>query len=473
SQGGRHFIAGPGDQAADSRGMINGARTPSPLGPLLIADDLHDHFAQWLGQFLLEKQGFSKRWDSPRWLDLIFHDDHLAAVPPQAAGIPLVRYMPQGGMVDMRSGWHIGNAKAHDIDAWFYLGPMTAHSEMDAGHFTLWRGDDDLLTEGSNYLSRPTTYHLLWSVLSLARNTAVFAPEGSKAPELDGSQRPIPTMTYDDNRMFGDVGGERLVKSERPATRARIACLSAEHYPIANRLVWYPEYAGYLGRITYFHNGKDIAVTSGDATVDYDPKYVESYQRTVIDVKPNVFILRDRFRLRHVATVRLLFHTRERPKVEGLRVIKGTAEAGILEARANRVTIDHGGSQAVIEVLWPRHVTIRLIGGPGYEDYYDGRNIRPYPTGAEWLVKQPDYPQRLARIAGAWRIEIVTTQAAAKGQTILAISVGPRGATPPSFQLTRNKTIQLIDIKRNNKEISVPLSDRKLAEPADHACPGP
>jgi hypothetical protein len=470
SQDGRDYVAGPGDQAADARGMIIRLMDPSPIGPLMIADALHDGFAQWLGQFLLERQGFSTRWDSPRWLDLIFHDDRLAAVPPRAARIPPVRLMPEGGMVDMRSGWHIGEAGAHDIDAWFYLGPMTAHSEMDAGHFTLWRGDDDLITEGSDYLSRPTTYHLLWSVLSLARNTAVFAPAGSDAPELEGSQLPIPTMIYDDNRRFGDLGGERLVQGESAAIRARIACLSAAHYPVANRLVWYPEYAGYLGRITRFENGPEIAAVSGDATVAYDPAHVASYRRSVIDVKPDIFILRDRFRLRQVATVRLLFHTRERPEVAGLRVVKGSRDAGILEGEGNRVIIGRGQSQAVIEVLWPRHVTMRLVGGPGYESYYDGRNVRPYPTGAEWLLKQPDYPARLRRIEGAWRLEIETTPAAAEGETIIAISVGARGEATPKFNFYRKNDTEYIDItKINEKKIVVPLPDVPPAPRA--ACP--
>jgi hypothetical protein len=458
SQDGRNFIAGPGDQAADARGMIIRSRVPSPLGPLMIADYLHDGFAQWLGQFLLEKQGFGVRRDSPRWLDLIFHDDRLTPVPPARAGIPLVRYMPEGGMIDMRSGWHIGDADAHDIDAWFYLGPMTAHAEMDAGHFTLWRGDDDLITEGDDYLSRPTTYHLRWSVLSNARNTALFLPVGAAAPDLVGGQLPIPTMIYDDARKFGDVGGERLVKAESPETRARIAHLSAAHYPIANRLVWYPEYAGYLGQITHFHDGGTVATATGDATVAYDPRHVLDYRRSVIDLKPDLFVIRDRFRLERVATVRMLFHTRERPEAPGLRLVTGSRDAGILEGEGGRVTIYRGQSQAVIKVLWPRRVTIRLIGGPGYEDYIDGHDVRPYPEGAEWLLRQPDYPARLARIRGAWRIELETTPDAAKGEMIVAIAVGPRGARAPMVHFRRDGEAQSIVVDRADGEKTLCLA---------------
>ena len=351
SQDGEDFVAGPGDQASDARGMIIRLQNPSALGPLMIADYLHDGFAQWLGQFLLEKQGFGKRWDNPRWLDLIFHDDALTPVPPGHADIPLVRYLPQGGMIDMRSAWSIGRSDVSDIDAWFYLGPMTEHAEADAGHFTLWRGNDDLITEGANYLSRPTRYHLLWSVLSLARNTAVFSPAGSTAPDLDGSELPVATSVYDDGNQFGDVGGERLVKNESAAMQARLATLSAEAYPVANRIVWYPEYAGYQGQIFSFRDRGPVTVAAGDATAAYDPRHVLSFRRSVVDVKPDIFILRDRFRLRDVDRVRMLFHVRERPNAPGLRVVKGSTDAGILEGRGDRVTITRGRSQATIQVL--------------------------------------------------------------------------------------------------------------------------
>jgi hypothetical protein len=163
----------------------------------------------------------------------------------------------------MRSGWNVGHGDAHDIDAWFYLGPMTEHAETDAGHFTLWRGNDDLITEGANYLSRPTRYHILWSALSLARNTAAFSPAGSAAPDLDGGELPPPTMVYDDGRQFGDVGAERLVKGESDTVRSRLATLSAQAYPVANRIVWYPEYAAYLGRIVDFSDKGAVAIATG------------------------------------------------------------------------------------------------------------------------------------------------------------------------------------------------------------------
>lgn len=469
SQDGADFVAGPGDQAADKRGMNFPIQAPSALGPLMIADYLRDGFAQWLGQFLLEKQGFGKRWDNPRWLDLIFHDDSLTPVPPMRAGVPLVRYMPVGGMVDMRSAWNIGQAGADDIDAWFYLGPSTEHAEADAGHFTVWRGNDDLITEGDNYLSRPTRYHVLWSVLSLARNTAVFSPTGSRTPDLNGSQLPVATAVYDDGNLYGNVGGARLVKSESAETQARLATLSAEAYPVANRIIWYPEYAGYLGRIVDFRDNRTVVSVIGDATAAYDPAHVLSFRRHVLDIKPDIFVIRDSFRVHDVDRVRMLFHTRERPSVPDLRVVQGTADAGILESHADRVTITRGQSQAVIQVLWPAGATIRLVGGPGFESYYDGENVDAASNAAEWLQKQPDFPSRLARIAGSWRIEIESTPGVASGEMIVAISVGPRGATPATARLVRGSQ-ERIAVQRNGHTATVDLSNREESGRDDGPC---
>jgi hypothetical protein len=468
---GQDFVAGPGDQSADARGMIIRLQDPSALGPLMIADYLHDGSAQWLGQFLLEKQGFGKRWDNPRWLDLIFHDDGLVPVPPARAGIPLVRYLRQSGMVDMRSAWNIGRGDAHDIDAWFYLGPMTEHAETDAGHFTVWRGNDDLITEGANYLSRPTRYHILWSALSLARNTAVFSPAGSIAPDLDGGELPPPTMVYDDGRQFGNVGAERLVNGESEIERSRLATLSAQAYPVANRIIWYPEYAGYVGRIVDFSDKGAIAIATGDATAAYDPRHVLSFRRSVVDVKPDIFIIRDRFRLRDVDRVRMLFHARERPEAPGLPIVKGTAEAGILEGRGDRITISRGQSQATIRVLWPAAATIRLVGGPGYENYLDGKNVDAGSTAADWLLKQPDFPARIARVTGTWRIEIESAPKNADGEIIVAISVGPRGAVPPAARLVRDRHGETVDLRRGDgQNIAVDLPDNREPERDIAAC---
>ena len=176
---------------------------------------------------------------------------------------------------------------------------------------------------------------------------------GSTAPDLDGSELPLATMVYDDGRQFGDVGGERLVKSESPATQARLATLSAEAYPVANRIIWYPEYAGYQGQIFLFRDRGPVAVATGDATAAYDPLHVLSFRRSVVDVKPDIFIIRDRFRLRDVDRVRMLFHVRERPDAPGFVVARGSTDAGILEGRGDRVTITRGRSQATIQVLAP------------------------------------------------------------------------------------------------------------------------
>jgi hypothetical protein len=342
---------------------------------------------------------------------------------------------------------------------------MTEHAETDAGDFTLWRGNDDLIVDGADYFSRPTRYHILWSALSFSRNTAVFSPIGSATPDLDGSELPPPTSVYDDGRAYGAVGAERLVENESPTVRTRLATLSAEAYPVANRIIWYPEYAAYLGHITDFHDAVSAATTTGDASAAYDPRHVESFRRSVIDVKPDIFIIRDRFRLRDVARVRMLFHTRERPDAAGLHIVKGGAAAGILEGKGDRVTITRGQSQATIQIVQPDPATIRLVGGQGYENYIDGTNIDPRTTSADWLLKQPYFPALLARVSGTWRTEIEADPSTAGGEMIAVISVGARGAIPPVARLVRNGSDESIELHRaNGTRIEVGLPNMTEAD---------
>ena len=466
SPDGADFIAGPGDQSADARGMIITLQNPSPFGPLMLADYLHDGFAQWLGQFLLEKQGFGERVDNPRWLDLIFHDDALAPEPPVSAELPLTRYMREGGMVNVRSGWNIGQPRNEDIDAWFYLGPATAHAESDAGHFTLWRGADDLITEGSNYLGRPTKYHVLWSALSFARNTAVFSPAHGALPDLEGSQLPPPTMIYDDGRAFGSVGAQFLVDAVETADfKASQLKLTAEHHPVADRLIWYPGSVGYQGEITDFRDLGQVAIATGDAAAAYDPAHVVAYRRSFVAVKPDVFIIRDAFDLRDVGRIRMLFHHRERPDIAGFNAVKGSAEGGILEKRGDRITIYRGTSQAVIQLLSPGQATLRLVGGPGYDHYIDDTNIDARAGAAGWLNGQPDFPARLERVRGIWRSEIETDPATAGGEMVTAISVGPRGAAIPDIRLVKGVNGEAVQVARpDGTKIEVRLTDPKEPE---------
>ncbi|MEA2779464.1 MAG: hypothetical protein QOK29_1008 [Rhodospirillaceae bacterium] len=433
SADGSDFIAGSGDQVADSRGMLPGNQRPSALGPLMLADYLQDGVAQYTGELIRRKQGWSRAKSDPQWLALLYYNDALKPVPPTEAALTPVRFMPVGGMVNMRSGWNMGAASASNIDAWFYAGPRTEHAEPDVGHFIIRRGDDDLIVDGANYFGSPSKYKDMWGGLSFARNTMVFSPAGAPDPDRAGSQRT-------------DIIKER----------------SAERFPLADRLIWHSAAIGDSGEISDFSDDGRVAMATGEGTAAYDPRYVKSYSRTMIYARPNVFILRDRFAVAGVDRIRMLIRSRERPQIPGLQAIRGSADAGILEAQGNTVTILRGQSQATIQILSPASVKIRAVGGPGYENYIDGADVDPASTAQDWLrdPSRRDLSERLQRIRGQWRVEFETTPDQARGEMIAVISVGPRDDAAPAVTLGRAGGEEIVSVtKAGDSPIDVHLPE--------------
>jgi hypothetical protein len=439
---GRDVMAGPGDQIADGRGMLQADQRPSALGPLLLAGYLGDGLAQYVGERIRQRQGWGRPSD-PQWLALLLVDQNVKPLTPEAAGLPLSRELPIGGMVNFRSGW---DSKKPDTLAWFYLGPRTEHAEPDAGHFTISRGSDDLIVSGANYFGSPSSYRDRWGGLSFARNTMVFSPAGSSQPDRDGSQL-----------------GPGLDQARR---------LSAEHYPVANRLIWYPGAILYQGVITDYHDEDGIVTATGDATAAYDPRHVTAYRRTVIFVTPDLFIIRDQFSLRDVDSVRALFHLRQAPEIAGSRPVQGRAGAGVLEAEGDRALVARGQSQAVIQLLWPRAAKLRAVGGEGFESYIDGADVDPTSTAQAWVLdpRRKDLAERMAAVKGQWRLEIETDPAAAKGEMITAISIGPKGSAPPQLALKSDGGREVVAMAEGGRHMEIPLPPANSAAPQAVAC---
>lgn len=449
SADGRDFTPGPGDQAADARGMLMTDQRPSALGPLILAGYLKDGLAQFTGELIRRGQGWGRPSD-PQWLALLLVDDRVKPVPPSAAGLRASRLMPIGGMVNLRSGWSFGAGGADhrpDTVAWFYVGPRTEHAEPDAGHISIWRGRDDLITTGANYFGSPSAYRDRWGGLSFARNTMVFSPAGAAQPDRDGSQ----------------------ITDSRPSD---VKQLSAARYPVANRLIWYPGAILYQGGITGYRDENGIVTAVGDATAAYDPRYVKRYTRTVAFVRPGLFIIRDLFSIEDVGRVRALFHLRQAPEVAGLRPVEGTAAAGILEAEGNRAVVRRGDSTAVIQLLWPRSAKLRAVGGTGYENYIDGADIDPATSAQTWLLdpRRKDLANRMEVVKGQWRLEIETDPSTAHGEMITAVSVGPRGGQTPQVALQANGVNQLVVVEEGGHRIEVPLPPAPAEAPQQIAC---
>ncbi|HSY85619.1 MAG TPA: hypothetical protein VLA85_03535, partial [Verrucomicrobiae bacterium] len=188
-------------------------------------------------------------------------------------------------------------------------------------------------------------------------------------------------------------------------------------------------------------------------------RHVTRYRRTIIFVRPDLFIIRDEFSLRSVDRVRALFHLRQAPEIAGLRPVQGSAGAGILEAEGDRALVQRGQSRAVIQLLWPRSAKLRAVGGNGFEAYIDGVDVDPASTAQGWVLdpRRKDLAKRMELVKGQWRLEIETDPAAANGEMITAISIGPKGSLPPQLALQSRGGRQVVAMEEGGRRIEIPL----------------
>ncbi|MFQ5823915.1 MAG: hypothetical protein ACE5JB_07665 [bacterium] len=437
SQSGSRFTRGEGDDDGDESGYF--VKTNLAAGTFyMIASHFNDPLAQWLGNTLRDHDQ-PYHWPSSRepiWLSLIYYDPSIPSNSPGSTNQPLVKYFDKDGMVHFRSGWNFDPTATDDIMAWFYNGPKPTHSENSQNHFTIWRGDDDLAITGGNYFGSPSKYDDHYFGHAIARNTLIFSPKGSSAPDKDG----------------GQVNGKWL----QP--------ISSEKYPIADELVWYQGETSYRGEITYFINQPDYAITTGDASIAYDHNHVYTpdgsryFIRDFIYLKPDIFLIRDRFALSDVDNIRWILHSRTKPIYTGTStVIRGSSNAGILEATGNKFAVEKGDSRLEVNLLWPSQATLRFVGGEGYEAWVDGSNSDPSTDAQGWLLDHPYLPIRMGLSKNQWRTEIETTPTKANGNIITALFVSgiQSNLEKPVFLLRENGNDKVIAVNYKSKIIEV------------------
>jgi hypothetical protein len=431
SADGTGFIQQPGDQATNERGFL--LQTPASVGPFMIAEMRRDALAQFLGEKMLARQGLDGNNTIPFWLLLLFRDESVKAAGPQELGVPPVELFKTSGTVNFRSGWEQVESGGTDLSAWFYAGPRTAHARPDAGHFVLWRGDDNLICNGSNYFGYTSGPHFWdWETQSISRNTVLFSPKGAARPDREGCQ------------------------IQDPPVAASVA-----HYPASARGKVWAHFGpiGYQGEITSFKDSPVATVVVADITAAYDPQHVRRYTRTMVYVKPYVFLIRDAYDLEDVERVRMVLHYRGQPVAEGLAVKAGSDKAGILEGPAGPLLVQRGQSRTRVQLLSPAGATLRLVGGGGFEAYVDGQNI---PLSKEaWILRHPEFgPTAAGYLNGQWRSEFETEPKNGGGEILVAIAAGSREGTLPEVVLENRDSGAIVVVKRGQATVRVAMGGR-------------
>ena len=419
---GRGFIRVPGDDDAFESAYIN---DPLAAGAFhLIASHFGDPLAQWVAHRLVADFEQTTHWSTygPSFISLAHAQPGGLARGPAEAGMATTALFDTIGMVHFRSSW---DSTPDVIHAWFYNGPGTSHSGESQNHFTVWRGDDPLIMQGGGYLGTPSKYHAHYYYPTVSDNSLLFSPIGSASPDHDG--------------------GQSWAFSSSEA--------NAQHYPVAERVGSYSGQHRYRGEINSFQDGGQYAVASGDASPAYNPDHVGMYVRDFVYLKPDLFLIRDRFETTGVATVRSLIHSRERPIFDGHQtVVQGRSNAGIIEARGSQFRLQRGASEAEVSVLWPSSPTLRFVGGAGFEGFADGYNPDPWTDCQDWLKGHWELPERIKLIEGQWRTEIEVTPADTYGSLIHAVFVSGRDpASKPKLSVSRQGADFVVKVVQNGR----------------------
>ena len=371
----------------------------------LVAQLTDDRLLAGYSRYLAKLHGRESYYRGYRWGFQLLNDPRVAPMPGMEDGDleSLGVYLPKAtlfgprwfNLAFIRSGW--------DRDATFISfragKSFTHHGHYDAGHFTLFKGAPLAINSGT-YGPFISEHRLHYAIRTVAKNSLLVLRPGEKVH---------PNRFFDKNVA---AGGQRITLptgSAITSTRDWAEKLHSGPYLDAGSVA------------AFDHEPGDYSYIRADLTAAYNtPQHdeggsggkVERVQRELLYLEPeDRLILFDR-----VTTVRpdylpkWLLHTITRPEAEGLKVLKGKADNGILETNAGEVRVSNGRGRLRIDVLWPRQRRVRLLGGPDYRFYVEsdgddsdlngenmvaGMNLKSWFDAGNWRIEvQPAQPHR-------------------------------------------------------------------------------
>jgi hypothetical protein len=394
---GKQTLAFPNDSSCEASGFGQVNFSVQAMEMYWIADYMRDDKAQFVANKIKAKWGTWSRNDNlePIWSILTSLADDLPGADPGFA----LSNADANNVVLSRSSWAAPDTT--DVSAFLSVGHVGQHDCPRGGHLNVWRGKDELLSSGSNYLGSPSQNKDNWEKRSWSHNCLHFRPSSGATPEKDGSQ----TLTF-----------PWVKSSELAPNPVRL------HYFASDSVIDAPY--SLAGRLWDYRDNGDVLIATADLTKCYDPARVTRYWRTLIHVRPGDFLLWDRWACTGTSSVDARFFSRQEPGI-------GT----------KAVTINRGGSVALITPLTAAKMS--SFGGPGKEQVIDGSHnwlcvdsIEPGSTPhycQDWVKTHPDHTGRIGRNKGQW----VTTFRVdpAVGECLLAIQAGASDATPASPEL--------------------------------------
>jgi hypothetical protein len=366
----KHLMANDGDGPTDGLGGCDVSFRQSADYFGLYAARNDNPAARWVARHASDV--LHSRWTSA-WQQILWDDGNPDEKP--LTTLPPVRYFPSNGLAILRSGWDL-SSKSTDTVAAFYCRPSEGHSHLDAGHFVIWRGLDQLVQRNGYYASPNSVFHANFFVRTIAHNCPTILGPPDPSPRKDA-------VVNDGGQVLGDT----------------------RHYPIAERLLKGVTPWRYKGEIGTFVDTARYSYVFADITPAYSTAKAEHVVRSFLWLKPDTFVICDRVKATEPNyPKRWLLNVSTAPCFDGHeKIVAGSPQAGILESTdTSLATVERGKSKLFMQALLPERRLMRRLGGEGYSYWCDGKNWEPPDprTGNAWkLTAEP-----LAR--KFWRIEI-------------------------------------------------------------------
>lgn len=301
---------------------------------------------------------------------------------------------------------------------------FTHHGHYDAGHFTLFKGAP-LAVNSSRYQKINSANRLYYSIRSIAKNTLLIQRPGE-------SVRP--------NRFFTDNvadGGQRL-------TLPTGSAISSVNHWSDNLDSGLHLRGGAIKR--YEHNEGHYTYIEADLTAAYNnPDHDEGGRGGKVErvIRSLLYLyLEDRLLVHdQVASVKpaylkkWLLHSITQPQIDGLKILRGQADDGILESAAASALIQNGEAYLRLDRFYPEDAVMRTVGGPHYQYYVetdgddstlDGHNYSEGAANKPWFDN------------GQWRIEI--QPGASRHLDTFLVALSPSLAQPRNDRLTALST---------------------------------
>jgi len=347
---------------------------------LLLASECQNGHAQWFYENIFASKGLDYPMEGSRGLlpHLIWHDSNLKPLSPYGREnpLPLARYFRGLGLVIMRSDWSFNatwmSFQNHD---W-----LSSHHHADNNAFTIYKKGALAVDAGALAMMRVFSKHYsAYHSRTVAHNTLLIKDPKERWPGVlklanDGGQR-VPRL-----HVFKNFDAWMNAYSD---TNYR----GGDKYSSIHLADW----------IHFEHRPKHYTYLVSDATKSYSSHKVKQYVREFVYLRPHYIVIFDRVGAQSKRFEKSwLAHSINKPHLFGKQQKEITVpDSGIHTfTDVDSIMVDEKEGRLLYQTLLPQQHRVRVVGGPGYEFFVDGKNWtqdKEFVSGAE---------------PGNWRIEV-------------------------------------------------------------------